>query len=126
MIIPSGGSAIIGFMQIVKYTDINKVPAAESTTIWEYATKDKDISGAVAQINGRYPEKGFAVNEKSKELVFVLSGNGKLLTPTSQKDIDLGDVILLDKNEPFAWSGGMTIFMATTPAFDPKQHKIMT
>lgn len=112
-------------MQIVKYTEINKVSPAESTVIWEYPTKDDVISGAVAQINGRYPEKGFALNEKSKELVFVLTGNGKILTPSGGKDIDIGDEILLDANETYAWEGNMTLFMATTPAFNPKQHKIM-
>ena len=110
-------------MQIVKYTEIRKM--ASSATVWEYDTKDAKISGAVAQINGRYPEKGFAVNEKSKELVFVLSGNGKVITPKGGNDIDLGDEILLDTNEKYAWEGNMTIFMATTPAFDPKQHKIL-
>ena len=111
-------------MQIVKYTDINKTSPTESTVIWEYPTQDKDLSGAVAEIHGRYPKKGFAVNEKSKELVFVLSGNGKILTPKSQKEIDLGDEIFIDKGEQFAWSGGMTLFMATTPKFENRQHKI--
>lgn len=111
-------------MQIVKYTETNKVSPAACTVIWEYPTMDKDISGAVAEIHGRYPEKGFAINERSKELVFVLSGNGKILTPSSQQEIDLGDVIFVDKGEKFAWSGGMTIFMATAPKFDPKQHII--
>jgi hypothetical protein len=112
-------------MQIVKYTDIKKVTPASSATIWEYDSKDQDISGAVAQINGRYPESGFATNG-FKELVFVISGNGIIVTPSGRKDIDLGDEILLDKNEQYAWEGNMTLFMATTPAFDPKKHKITT
>lgn len=112
-------------MQIVKHDQINKVPAAPSTVIWEYPTKDEGLSGAVAEIHGRYPEKGFATNEKSKEIVFVLSGSGKIISPTSEKDIDLGDVIFIDKGEQFAWAGGMTIFMATSPKFDPNQHKII-
>lgn len=113
-------------MQIVKYTHINKVSPAQSTVIWEYPTKNKELSGSVAEIHGRYPEKGFAVNEQSKELVFVLSGNGKIHTPVSQKEVDLGDEIFIDKGEQFAWSGGMTLFIATTPKFDSKQHIITT
>jgi len=109
-------------MQIVKYTEINKVSPAASTVIWEYPTKDTALAGSVAEIHGRYPEKGFAVNEKSKELAFVLSGNGKILTPTNQQEVDLGDEIFIDKGEQFAWSGGMTLFIATVPKFDEKQH----
>ena len=111
-------------MQIVKYTEINKVSPTSSTVIWEYPTKDKELSGSVAEIHGRYPEKGFAVNEKSKELAFVLSGNGKIITPTGEQDVDLGDEIFIDKDEQFAWSGGMTLFIATTPKFIDKQHII--
>jgi len=110
-------------MQIVKHTEIRKVTPTLSTTIWEYDTDDKTISGGVAQINGRYPEKGFAVNG-FKELVFVISGNGIIVTPTGRKNMNLGDEILIDKNEKYAWEGSMTLFMATTPKFDPKKHKI--
>lgn len=125
-------------MQIVKSTEIRKVTPVPSTTIWEYDTTDPSISGAVAQINGRYPKKGFATNG-FKELVFVISGNGFIVTPKERKEIDLGDEILLQPHEQYAWEaksrtdppiGGsgtgsnMTIFMATTPKFDPKQHKI--
>lgn len=111
-------------MQIVKYSDIHKISPAPSTVIWEYPTKDESISGAVAEIHGRYPEKGFAVNEQSKEIAFVLSGSGKIHTTNGSQDIDLGDEIFIDKGEEFAWSGGMTIFMATTPKFAAKQHII--
>jgi len=110
-------------MQIVKHTEIRKVTPAKSATVWEYDTKDTTISGAVAEITDRYPEQGFAQNG-FKELVFVISGNGFLITPTERKEIDLGDEILIDKNEKYAWEGNMTLFMATTPKFDPKKHKI--
>lgn len=111
---------------------------ATSATVWEYDTKDEKISGAVAEIKGRYPEKGFAQNG-FKELVFVISGNGFVVTPKERKEIDVGDVILLQPHEQYAWeaksrteppAGGsgtgsnMTLFIATTPKFDPKQHKI--
>jgi mannose-6-phosphate isomerase class I len=110
-------------MQIVKHTEIRKVTLARSATVWEYDTDDATISGAVAEINGRYPEKGFAENG-FKELVFVISGNGIIVTPTKRIDIDLGDEILLDKKEKYAWEGNVTLFMATTPKFNPRQHKI--
>lgn len=110
-------------MQIVKYTEVRKVALAPSATVWEYDSKDEKISGAVAQINGRYPEQGFAQNG-FKELVFVISGNGFVITPKERKEIDVGDEILIDKNEKYAWEGTMTLFMAMTPKFDPKQHKI--
>ncbi len=113
-------------MQVVKHTETNKVIAAPTTTIWEYSTPDKDLSGAIAQINGRYPEKGFAVNEVSKELVYVLEGTGSIVLKKGRSfEVSKGDVILLIPNEPYAWNGNLTLFMTNTPSFDPKQHKIV-
>ncbi len=112
-------------MQVIKHTDTNKLAASSSTSIWEYLTHDQDISGAVAKINGRYPETGFAMNEVSKELVYVLEGNGSVIRKDGSVKISKGDVILLQPNELFAWSGTLTLFMATAPTFDPKQHKII-
>ena len=110
-------------MQIVKSDTIHQVQEDSSTIIWEYPTNDKDINGAVAKINGRNPEKGFFVNA-FKELAFVLSGNGFIVTRKERKEIDVGDEVLINKNEKYAWEGTMTLFIATTPKFDPKKHII--
>jgi hypothetical protein len=111
-------------MQIVKSNTIHQIQEDSTTTIWEYPTEDKDINGAVAKINGRNPEKGFFVNA-FKELVFVLSGSGFIISPTDRKEIDVGDEIFLDKNEKYAWEAkSMTFFIATTPKFDQKKHII--
>ncbi len=111
-------------MIIIQSSETNKVQASPSTTIWEFTMEEKSISGAVTEINGRYPEQGFAVNKKSKELAFVLSGSGYVITSTIKRPIGVGDLIFLDKEESFAWEGALTLFMATTPKFDPKQHII--
>ena len=34
------------------------------------------------------------------------------------------DEIFIQPNEKYAWVGQMTLFMATTPKFDPKKHII--
>ncbi|MBI3956108.1 hypothetical protein HY339_02535 [Candidatus Gottesmanbacteria bacterium] len=111
-------------MTIIQSSEANKVQASASTTVWEYFMDDAVVSGAVAEINGRYPEKGFAINSVSKELAFVISGHGHVLSPKAQHTITIGDVIFLDKGERFAWQGTVTIFMVTTPKFDPKQHSV--
>jgi len=64
-------------------------------------------------------------NEKSKELVYVIEGNGRIIQTNKEITIQIGDVILLNHNEKFAWEGNMKIFMVTVPKFDPQQHKII-
>lgn len=111
-------------MKIIQSSQTKKIQATPTTTIWEFVMEEKAISGAIAQINGRYPENGFAVNKVSKELAFVISGEGNVVTPTLNRPIKVGDLIFLDKGESFAWEGNLTLFMATTPKFDSKQHII--
>lgn len=89
-------------MTIIQSSETKKIQASPTTTIWEFVMKEKSISGAIAEIKDRYPEKGFAVNENSKELVFVISGEGYIVTPTQKKPLRVGDLIFLDKKESFA------------------------
>lgn len=95
-----------------------------STVITEYIMDEQLLSGAVADINGRYPEKGFAVNEVSKELVYIINGKGKIFTKGGVSEFDVGDVVFIDRGEQFTWEGNFTMFMVTTPKFDAKQHII--
>lgn len=113
-------------MTIIHPKDTHKVIASDTTTIWEYLMDEPSLSGAVAEINGRYPEKGFAANKISKELAFVISGRGTIITPKIKHTLEVGDVIFLDKGEQFAWEGTFSIFMVTSPKFNSHQHKIIS
>lgn len=88
-----------------------------------YGGTGSDIDGAIISVNGRYPESGFLVNEVSKELVYVTAGSGELIHRTGSKKFSKGDVIFIDNREEFAWDGEFEGFFATTPQFDPAQHK---
>jgi mannose-6-phosphate isomerase-like protein (cupin superfamily) len=110
-------------MQILKEKEKKTISPAASVTVHEYDTADTAISGVIAEIRGRYPEKGYAVNRRVKELVYVLSGHGKILTPEGEKEIAVGDVILIAPSEKFAWLGDMKIHIATAPKFDPAQYE---
>ncbi|MBI4065188.1 hypothetical protein HY409_02370 [Candidatus Gottesmanbacteria bacterium] len=111
-------------MRIVKKSETNKIIPSAGTTIHEYSIDEPSLSGAAIEVNGRYPEYGFAVNEVSKELAFVISGSGYVITTKSKHALEVGDLLFLDKGEQFAWQGNVTIFTVTTPKFDPKQHVI--
>lgn len=112
-------------MLIIKKSLTNNLTPTSSTTIHEYVMDEQIVSGAVAKINGRYPKTGFAINEVSKELAYIIKGNGKIISKDGEKEFDQGDVIFIDREELFAWEGNFTMFMTTTPKFNPKQHKIV-
>ncbi len=112
-------------MNIIQSSQTKKIQASPTTTIWEFVMKEQSISGAIAEIKERYPEKGFAVNKISKELAFVISGDGYAITQNEKRPIHVDDLIYLDKGETYAWEGNLTLFMANTPKFDPKQHIVV-
>jgi mannose-6-phosphate isomerase class I len=112
-------------MQHIKKHDVVKVHNSSAATVFEYHTQSQTVSGATSEISGRYPEAGFAVNDRSHELVYVISGSGKLISPEETVTFSTGDVLLIENKELFAWEGNFTIFMATTPTFDPNQHRII-
>ena len=80
------------------------------------------MGGALITIDGRYPEKGFAVNQICRELAYIIKGNGSLATEYSIAKFSQGDTLYLPPKEKFLWEGKFTMYVVTTPAFDPKQH----
>lgn len=112
-------------MNYINSTNTNNIPAAQGVNIKEYLMPEKNISGAVAQINGRYPKAGFAVNAICKELVYIISGMREIVTKRQTQKFKAGDSIFIDANEAFYWVGNFSMYMTTTPTFDPKQHLII-
>ena len=110
-------------MIVVKDAEKQKFTPAKSACVFEYDTKDQDLGGATAIIKGRYPDFAFVVNQKVKQLVYVISGSGGILTPDGIHVLNKGDMVFIDKGEKFAWDGTMELFIANAPRFDPKQYK---
>ncbi len=105
---------------------LNNFSNSENCLVYEYELDDKDINCATAIITGRYPDKGYCYNEKCKELIYVISGNG-ILNYKNGKVIEFKekDVILIDKGEIYYWNGNFTIVMPCTPAWYSEQHKLV-
>ncbi len=111
-----------GNMQIIKQNQRRTLHPEPQTKVHEYDTDDAFISGAVAEIKGRYPAKGFVCNTRIKELAYIVRGTGFYLTQQDRTPLAAGDTLLIDHNEFYAWDGDMDIFLATAPAFDPQQY----
>ena len=96
---------------------------SNACTAIEYPLGDKDINGAVIELNGRYPGKDRAVNLKCKEMAYVIKGSGKLVVEEKEIKLNEGDLVLIEAGEKYFWEGNMKIFMPCTPAWYPEQHK---
>ena len=91
----------------------------------EYDFKDKDIDISTAEINGKYPENGYCVNTEVKEMIYVISGSGKIITESKTITFKQGDAILIDKDEKYCWDAVCKVVMACSPAWTPQQHKMV-
>lgn len=110
-------------MKIVYKNQTEKFKNGETCTAIEYPMGDKDINGAVIELGGRYPDKGRTMNEKCKEMAYVINGSGRVVIEGKEAQLNEGDLVLIDPGERFFWEGNMKLFMPCTPAWYPEQHK---
>ena len=91
----------------------------------DYTSTDKDINFAVIKINSRSPKKGFQVNTNCKELLYIINGSGTMYVKDSDEIINFqqGDVILINKNECYAFNGNFEAAVSCTPAWTSEQHE---
>ena len=113
-------------MKVIKSSAALIKNNSDKCEVVEYSFEDKDIDLGVATITDRYPEKGYCVNLVSKELVYVLEGEGKLYLEDSTIDFNVGDSILIDKNEKYYWESKFCkVALICSPAFSVEQYKIV-
>ena len=99
---------------------------SEACLIHEYDLANKDIDIVKAIITGRYPKEGYALNEISKELIYILNGEGTINFENESKTVSKGDAIIIDKNTKFYWdSKYVEATITCTPAFDKNQYKLV-
>lgn len=112
-------------MEVVKKSQAKKFQNSPVCFVWEYETEDSEINGAVAEIKGRYPDMDRVVNEKSKELVFALDGQGKIVIEGKEMKLSEGDLVLIKPGERYFFQGNLKLFLANTPKWTPEQHKLV-
>ena len=113
-------------MEVIKNSDAFKKNNSDKCEVIEYSFNDKDIDLGVATIISRYPEKGYCVNLVSKELIYVLEGEGKLYLKDKTIDFSVGDSILIDKGEKYYWdSKYCKVVLICTPAFSVDQYIVV-
>ena len=89
---------------------------------YEYLHGDADINVAEVEKSGRYPDEGVAFNTKSKELVFIKSGEGKIVVEGKEYSLTPGDSVLIQPNEKYFFEGEMALVICCHPAWHKDQH----
>lgn len=116
-------------MRLIKRTEAREIKNSPSCTAVEYPLGDRDINGTLIILEGRYPEKGSAVNLRCKEIAYVIEGKGKLgiygdnHKGYAEHEIRQGDMVFLSPGDKYYWEGKLKLFMPCAPAWYPEQHK---
>ena len=110
-------------MKILKRNQAHEYSNSANCSGFEFDLGDSNLDGAVVSVVGKYPVKGWAVNEECKEVVYVIAGKGKVVIEGQSFEIKNEDMIVIDKGERFYWDGNLKLFIYCTPAWSLKQHK---
>jgi mannose-6-phosphate isomerase-like protein (cupin superfamily) len=110
-------------MEHVKLEDAAVHANSPNCTVYEYPMKNSELNIGVAEIKGRYPDQGYAINHKCSEMGYILKGLGKLVTETAEAILSPGDVVYIPHGEKFYWEGNITVVIPTTPAWYPEQYE---
>ena len=112
-------------MKIIKFSETVEQKNSDKCIAKEYCHCDKDIDIATAEINGRYPDKGYCVNLKVKEMIYVISGSGQICKENETINFIAGDAILINAGEKYYWNAVCKVAMCCAPAWYAEQHILM-
>jgi mannose-6-phosphate isomerase-like protein (cupin superfamily) len=110
-------------MHITK-DDSTKKEYSPDCVVWEYEIPTEHVSIATAYINGRFPVNGKALNLRSEQIYYVVSGTGSIHTEKGVTSINEADVFYFEKGEPY-WMEGkqLKIAIINSPAWSPQQYE---
>jgi mannose-6-phosphate isomerase-like protein (cupin superfamily) len=111
-------------MEHVNHNSAVKHVHSPHCTVYEYPMRNGELSLCIAEITRRYPDAGYAINHICSEMGYVLKGAGKLVTPTREVSLSIGDAVYIPPGEKYYWEGNLTLILPTTPAFHREQHEI--
>jgi mannose-6-phosphate isomerase-like protein (cupin superfamily) len=111
-------------MEHIKASGGIKRKNSEACTAIEYGFDDeKNINSAVIELNGRYPETGFALNTVCEEVLYVIEGSGQLVGSQTKIIIETGDMLRIKPNEKYYFDGNLKLLISSSPAWYPEQYQ---
>ncbi len=109
---------------IIKNNQANEKTNSKSCVVREYPFKSKLLGIATALINGRYPDKGKAINYECEETYYVISGKAKLYHQDGEHILEKGDAFFFEKGKWY-WleANDLEVVVSTSPAWFPEQNE---
>lgn len=113
-------------MEFIKKSDALGGSNSDNCKYVEYSFSDKDMDLGITTITGRYPLEGYCMNTISKELVYVLDGNGTIFFENEYIEFEKGDAVFILPNEKYYWDSNYCVVSLTcTSAWSEEQHLLI-
>ncbi len=112
-------------VEIIKLEDTNKVMNSEKCVIYEYLFGSEKTSLALVEIDGKYPDDGFAINKVFEEIILVLNGKGKIIIENKKYELKKNHAVLLKPNKKYRYEGNLKLATFTSPAFKMENHEVV-
>ena len=111
---------------LIKAKDARKEENNPSCTVWEYDFPNKNLSLAIAHINGRYPTTGKAIDHECEDMYYVISGEWVIHDETGDYEVKPWDCFLFNKGERYRVEGNnLKVVLPSAPAWFLSQHEII-
>ncbi|MBT5021440.1 hypothetical protein HOK51_00515 [Candidatus Woesearchaeota archaeon] len=108
---------------LITTSNLEKKTNSTSCVVEEYKFNKKNASLAKATIKGRYPEKGFAVNDECDMIYYALSGTCEIHYKDNIYKISKGDACLIEKKNMYWVEGTIELLIFNSPAWHINQYR---
>ena len=109
---------------IIKKSEAISTQENEISRFYEYQFPFKKASLGVSEINGRYPESGYDVDEKVEQIWYVESGIATVWIDGLEYNVEKGDMIYVPEGQKY-WINGnnLKLIVASGSPWFYEQHK---
>ncbi len=101
-----------------------KIPGGTSGYLYPNHPKGEQ-SIALVSAKGRYPDRGWSINSKCTETIFVLSGNLKINVDGKIFYLKRDDLIMILPGQKYKIRGKAKTLDLITPFWEKEQNKII-
>ncbi len=113
-------------MKVVKLESSVKKSNSKNCVITDYCFNSPYMDLVMADIEGRYPNIGYCVNENCDEIAFIIDGKVTISYKDNQSfELSKSDAVLISKGEQYFWNGTCKMLITCSPSWYPEQYKII-
>jgi mannose-6-phosphate isomerase-like protein (cupin superfamily) len=114
-------------MKVIYSNQPRSINTGHNFALYEYdLDRDYDINAFRLELDtGRYPKFGSLLNEKSKQVIFVADGYGKIYINGEKFDLRRHDLVYLYKEDKYYFEdvSNLYLFLVYTPPWTESQEK---